>query len=415
MSNNQVSLPSESEIAQIESYLTRYANYHQLIALSSLEKELAKLEELDLKAEKHEKQTEQQIFPLLQQIFPLFFRSSLLTPLLLIIIITFSLISFEYIIFFLLFLANQIVIQHIKLFIYSLPLGVIVLVFELGLLLFLGSKFFSFYKRKSRRLTEIESIHSRLEKVNIAKLRDRYQVLKNLINLWKKDMNPRQKLDLDLNLINLRGDGIAPNCYQQIPDPNPKHRNWKINLYQDNWLTLQGKFLDRTQFELKLIEFYQLKFGKNQNNKSRIRAKSKKFELTLTLKFDPDLIPALSRLASETEEAVNLPATASLKCIELRQNKLKMKVKLLSPQPRNTELFITNIGQQITIKKLLNKLDNFPYETSIMFFYLREPYRSSETIQARQELLTQTITLMFLSAYQILNLARTVSHQTSNE
>ncbi|MDY6782323.1 MAG: hypothetical protein SW833_07195 [Cyanobacteriota bacterium] len=190
--------------------------------------------------------------------------------------------------------------------------------------------------------------------------RHRYQLLQSLMEVWQKDFNFSQKLKLSLDL---RRQDEKEKFHKQEPYANRK--KGKIDFYRDEWLKVKGQFLDETKFFLQVTERHQVRSWKNENGKKRVRSIIKGFEILLTLKYIPERYPGVLNLKERANSAVQLPATVKLKRLKIADDKLTMKAK-------------------VTLFNSRGKL---------------------------KDLLFQSIILMFMSLYQILNLARAINQR----
>jgi hypothetical protein len=140
---------------------------------------------------------------------------------------------------------------------------------------------------------------------------------------------------------------------------HPRKRGWQLDIFADQWLTLEGKFLDSTNFFLTVTELNRTAYGTNYRGKWKIKNKPKGTEINLKLSFPSKKYGSIHVIQKAAPEAVKLPEEVNLK---------RMKVT-----PKAIDLTV-----------------NTPH-----FF--------------KQEEMYQTITMMFLSLYQVLNFAKMLS------
>ncbi|MDY6782325.1 MAG: hypothetical protein SW833_07205 [Cyanobacteriota bacterium] len=194
--------------------------------------------------------------------------------------------------------------------------------------------------------------------------RYRYESLQNLLEIWQKDLKLSHKLKVSLDLQKQDDKSKF-----QKQEPYPNHKDGKIDVYRDEWLKAKGQFLDETKFFLQVTERYQVRSWTNANGRNRVRPVSKGFEIILKLNYLPQRYPNLPRLADRAHSAIKLPATVELKRLKIADERLKIKVKV-PPIPETDSL---------------------------------------------NSLLFQSIVLTFMSAYQVLNLARVANRQRSRK
>jgi hypothetical protein len=191
----------------------------------------------------------------------------------------------------------------------------------------------------------------------------RYQLLPKLLTMLVRDMDKQAPVSTHLVLN-------PPLRIQKctFDGPHPHRSGWNLKRYDDQWLTLEGELLDRTRFQLLCTESWVTaagwKRGRSGKRKYKTKSKSKGFELALALRVPRKKYGALPVLTPAAREAIQLPKTCSLKRLEVEDNSLYLRVKMLPP-PENPDVQV--------------------------------------------EQLYQAITLMFLSLYHILNLAKVLS------
>jgi hypothetical protein len=192
------------------------------------------------------------------------------------------------------------------------------------------------------------------------KLRDeRYELPKKILSMVNRDHTPNTNVKI---LIFFTPTGQMGKKIQTLP--HPSKRGWKLDIFEDQWLTLEGKFLDSTNFFLTVTELNRTAYGWNTvNNKSKWKSKDKYkgTEINLRLTFPSKKYGATSFLQQAAPEAVKLPEQVNLKRIKVTPKAIDLTV--------NTP-------------RILN-----------------------------QEKMYQTITMMFLSLYQVLNFAKLLSRK----
>jgi hypothetical protein len=197
----------------------------------------------------------------------------------------------------------------------------------------------------------------KLSYYNKLKLRDdRYELSKKILSLVNRDRTPNSNVKI---LINFTPAGNMGKKIQTLP--HPSKRGWKLDIFEDQWLTLEGKFLDSTNFSLTVTELNRRAYGTNARGKSKSKNKPKGTEINFKLSFPSKKYGSIHVIQKAAPEAVKLPEQVNLK---------RMKVT-----PKAIDLTV-----------------NTPH-----FF--------------KQEEMYQTITMMFLSLYQVLNFAKLLSRK----
>ncbi|MEG3840799.1 hypothetical protein [Microcoleus sp. herbarium14] len=189
------------------------------------------------------------------------------------------------------------------------------------------------------------------------KMRDyRYELPKKILSMVNRDRTPNSNVEI---LIYFTPAGEMGKKIQTLP--HPRKRGWKVDCFEDQWLTLEGEFIDRSNFSLTVTELNRKAYGQNANGKSKSKHKPKGTEINLKLSFPSKKYGSIHVIQKAAPEAVKLPVGAKLK---------RMKVT-----PKAIDLTVNT-------PRILN-----------------------------QEEMYQTITMMFLSLYQVLNFAKILSRR----
>jgi len=183
---------------------------------------------------------------------------------------------------------------------------------------------------------------------------DRCELPKKILSMVNRDRTPNSNVKI---LIHFTPAGEKGKKVQTLR--HPRKRGWQLDIFADQWLTLEGKFLDSTNFFLTVTELNRTAYGTNYRGKWKIKNKPKGTEINLKLSFPSKKYGSIHVIQKAAPEAVKLPEEVNLK---------RMKVT-----PKAIDLTV-----------------NIPH-----FF--------------NQEQMYQTITMMFLSLYQILNFAKLLS------
>ena len=187
------------------------------------------------------------------------------------------------------------------------------------------------------------------------KLRDdRCELPKKIVSMVNRDLTPNSNVKIRIDFTPAREKGKK---IQTLP--HPRKRGWQLDILGDQWLTLEGKFQDSTNFFLTVTELNRRAYGSNARGKSKSKNKPKGTEINLKLSFPSKKYGSIHVIQKAAPEAVKLPEDVNLK---------RMKVT-----PKAIDLTV--------------KTPNY--------FNQKEMY--------------QTITMMFLSLYQILNFAKLLS------
>jgi hypothetical protein len=182
----------------------------------------------------------------------------------------------------------------------------------------------------------------------------RHELIKPLLSLVSRDS--KEKATFNIHLV--FSSPTAKN--KQISSGNhPNRRDWKVQLFQDQWCNLEGELLDGNRFQLTLSELNRIASGRNPRGKHKSKTKLKGSEIILKLNCSPRQYGAIKVLKEEAREAIQLPPGVEVK------------------------------GLKMTDKAILLNV-------------IVPPDSGAKS----QEALYKIITMMFLSLYQILNLAK---------
>jgi hypothetical protein len=200
---------------------------------------------------------------------------------------------------------------------------------------------------------------------NKLKLRDeRYELPKKIVSMVNRDRTPKSNVKI---MIHFTPAGKMGKKIQTLPHPLiriGRKQGWKLDIFEDQWLTLEGKFLDSTNFFLTVTELNRTAYGQNARGKWKSKDKPKGTEINLKLSFPRKKYGSIHVIQKAAPEAVKLPEEVNLK---------RMKVT-----PKAIDLTV-----------------NTPYFSNYPEMY-------------------QTITMMFLSLYQILNFAKMLSKRRAS-
>jgi hypothetical protein len=195
---------------------------------------------------------------------------------------------------------------------------------------------------------------------NKLKLReDRCELPKKILSMVKRDLTPNSNVKI---MIHFNPTGEMGKIIQTLP--HPRKRDWKLDIVEDQWLTLEGKFIDSTKFFLTVTELNRRAYGVNARGTSKIKNKPKGTEINLKLSFPRKKYGSIHVIQKAAPEAVKLPEEVNLKRIKVTPKVINLTVN--TPQNLN------------------------------------------------QEEMYQTITMMFLSLYQVLNFAKLLSKRRAS-
>lgn len=197
----------------------------------------------------------------------------------------------------------------------------------------------------------------------------RYELLHRTLGMLVRDMpkDTKVKAKLDMRPRNHKLKRTGKEKRQK------GWRTWTVSLYDDPWLTLDGRLLDGTKFRLQMEEKYQHWIWRGK--KTKVKEKSNTLA-TLILRIKPEKHPMLEKVALDGSEAVQLPEGVIFKRFIPTEASLMMKTSVKVPWNVPPPA-----GQEVAKKK-----------------------GQTEAQVAGH----QMVAMMFLSLFQILNLSRMV-------
>ncbi|AFY30986.1 hypothetical protein [Calothrix sp. PCC 7507] len=188
----------------------------------------------------------------------------------------------------------------------------------------------------------------------------RYEIAKKVLQMLARDMDKSNEVELRLSFKKI---GNKEHKTETIP--HPQKSGWKIDKHQHAWLEVKGQFLDKTRFAIAATGIsktqYGWKRGRSGKHKYKTKTKSLGLDVILNLTYPQRRYGAVKILQPEIGNAVKLPKLSYMKGLEVGEKSMYMNVRM-APQ-----------------------------------------------VEDNQEEIYQTITMMFLSLYQVLNLAKLLS------
>ncbi|MDZ8054900.1 MAG: hypothetical protein RMX68_016415 [Aulosira sp. ZfuVER01] len=191
----------------------------------------------------------------------------------------------------------------------------------------------------------------------------RYEVTQRVVQMLARDIDESSEIELTLSF---KPTVTKENKAEIIP--HLSKTNWKIDKYQHEWLRLKGQFLDKTRFLVTATELSKTQYGWKRGRSGKSKYKSKRnsvgLDVVLNLNYPQRRYGAVKILQNEVSNAVKLPNLSYMKGLKVTEKAMYMIVRIAPQVADNSE----------------------------------EIY--------------QTITMMFLSFYQVLNLAKVLSKES---
>ncbi len=191
----------------------------------------------------------------------------------------------------------------------------------------------------------------------------RYQLLERILPLLATDLPKGAPVDVRMDLSKASVSSKATGTGEV--------RGWKVKYFEDPWLTVSGQFVDGTKFQLEATEKFQKrsKWKTSASGKSKHKTKTKSATLlSLRLAVKPKRYSALDRVRDKVDGALQLPKQAMVKRIDTAADALGVRVLIKSE------------------------------------WGCPPPDEASTIVDGRQ-----LVASMFMSLYQVLNLAKAVA------
>ena len=187
----------------------------------------------------------------------------------------------------------------------------------------------------------------------------RYEICQELVRLVSSDMGSDEPISVDMKLKEVKG---------LKPINETTRAGWSIKSYHEPWLTLEGKLLDGTKFNIGVLEKLELREKWKRKKANKIK-KKKSQKISVRLRFKEGKYSELNTIKPEhMGQAIQLPE--GFMAGEFNSTGTEVRLSVSSP----------------TWKAL------FP------------PY--GEGIVDLSGPMAQATAMMFLSIYQVLNLAK---------
>lgn len=191
-------------------------------------------------------------------------------------------------------------------------------------------------------------------------LKQRYELLKKVLPMLERDMKNGAHISVYLVCSPVtKKSKVNQTTYY------PNQLKPKIDYYRDDWLKIKGQFIDKTRFWLTIAELNPRKYSSkilnvNETN-DKIISKVYGLDITITLIFCRRQDKVVRLLQNQVKEAIKLTESAQIRQIKVTDRNMNLTVNLPS------------------------------------------------SVSGNQKILHETIDMMFLSIYQVLNLLRMLS------
>jgi hypothetical protein len=154
---------------------------------------------------------------------------------------------------------------------------------------------------------------------NLKTYRWRFELLGRLGASLQQDSDPKAPVTVSMGLKD-RGRFIKEELW-------PERKRGKQRFSEDDWLSIEGRFLDGTQFTETVLELIRKRTYVNPRGKSKVKYRSWHF-VSLRLAYPKDQYGELRPLEEGLKKALRLPASATVRGLKVGGKTVFLKVRV---------------------------------------------------------------------------------------
>lgn len=177
---------------------------------------------------------------------------------------------------------------------------------------------------------------------------DRLAFVKSVLEALRRDMGKDADMEVHFDFDDPTRDSKKTGSGKIGP--------WSVTYYENNWLLIEGRFLDKTSFRITLLE----KIQERSRWKTNARGKTKhKFKTKVAKLFGVQLRPSTrkygtpERLNETLKKAVKLPPGASCRKLSGDEKKMGLEVQLKGDTDNKASLAVL-FGMLLSCYQALN-------------------------------------------------------------
>ncbi|BAZ31270.1 hypothetical protein NIES4074_37420 [Cylindrospermum sp. NIES-4074] len=195
-------------------------------------------------------------------------------------------------------------------------------------------------------------IRAKFSRINVENYR--YEVTQKVLQMLDRDIDKASEVKLQLSF-----NSVDKNEYKTGTTPHPYKSGWKIDNYEHEWLNMQGQFLDKTRFQLTVNGLAKRQYGWKRSssgkNKHKSKTKSRGLDISLILNYPQRRYGEVKALENALLDAVKLPNLADLKGAKVTNKTIHLVVRVGSQVADNTqEIYQTITMMFLSIYQVLN-------------------------------------------------------------
>lgn len=228
-------------------------------------------------------------------------------------------------------------------------LGIILLLLAIGIGV---TAIFALIKTSDITHKDLSSYRHEFTYKNLPSYRN--ELTKNLIHMLNRDIDNTTNIDLHLSLQHIERDE-----FKIARESHPSKPEWNIDFYQHEWLKIGGIFRDKSRFYLSINESSKKKSGNQRSKSGKIKFKSKikanSSLINLSLHFPRKKYGAIQVLKEEASNAIKLPDFCRLKNLKVSDKTINFVVRLSPDVVKNPEDIYKAISMMfLSIYQILN-------------------------------------------------------------
>jgi hypothetical protein len=182
----------------------------------------------------------------------------------------------------------------------------------------------------------------------------RYHLTRQVIEMLRRDLDATNLMYLKLSFQK-----VTKNEYKTHTIPHPYKRGWNVDIYQNEWFNIKGRFLDKTRFILSITELckkqYGWKRGSSGKNKYKSKIKSAGLDINLNLSYPQKHYGAVKILQNEVQEAIKLPQFAAVRNLKVTDKSMHFIVRIAPEMAeKNSEIYQTVVAMFLSLYQVLN-------------------------------------------------------------
>jgi hypothetical protein len=155
----------------------------------------------------------------------------------------------------------------------------------------------------------------------------RYELMQKVLEMLERDMKNNAQFN-----VHLVFSSPTKKHKRTHTIPHPHLSRFEIDFFSDEWLKLQGQFLDKTSFILTITELYQTKHGwkRSRSGKTKHKSKSKPkgFDFNLTLTYSRRQYGAIKVLQNEISSVIKIPNDLLVKRLKVSDKQIELATKM---------------------------------------------------------------------------------------